>query len=31
MIPNLNRQIDEQVQAIEDQREDEEDDEDLYG
>jgi hypothetical protein len=31
MILDLERQIDEQVQAIEDQREDEEDDDDLYG
>ena len=31
VIPDLKRQIDEQVQAIEDQREDEEDEDDLYG
>jgi hypothetical protein len=31
VIPDLKRQLDEQVQAIEDQREDEEDDDDLYG
>jgi hypothetical protein len=30
VIPDLKRQIDEQVEAIEDQREDEDDD-DLYG